>query len=361
MNTLRVLIPVLLVAYGIIMGLYTARKRIVIRGPFSLGYWVDPTFFSMMAFCILFMVDLRVSACLWDKRIICDGSILYFAKIAVCNGALIVLSILLLSIIFEHFAKKMELVNFKAYSQEVPKLFFVTIIMITCSLLIFNVPGIVGDDIEVKDFFYNKLMGWIITVVGIVFGIDYGYKRRIKRNNDNKLIINWKRIREFWMPFVICIVILIIIVLVSLFFPELLTEIFRLEYFILMLVSFSTTLFIVIRKNKPSVEASKKIFDEAVKTYLRVGHAEGLYRRNSYTIDSGRFIINKDDVVYQGHEDDEEFKELFGERIIEFEDRDVISAKDLYYVLYELKCRYRRQSDYLAREIEACNVARWEG
>lgn len=360
MNIVHLILSVVSVVFGVLLGLNANRKRIVIRGSFSLGYWIGPTVISMIVFFYLLYIDIAFST-FFLKLDVSHGDGLLIIKTIVGNGAISMISIMILSFVFEKAAEKYGLILFKAYSSVVPKVFFSTIIIVSCFILVFTVPRLTGDNVNVRELFYNKYTGWIIVALSIWFGIDYGYNRRHRKEQGLRKKLNWKRIKDFWLPLFVCFLICSVIVAASAFFPDVVSELVRIDYLVLILGSFFATAFFVRRIVNPSQVAIKMIFDAAVETYIRDGRAEGKFRRSRYTIEKGKVIIHRDNVVYPGHEDDKEFEDLFKESVIEFEDKDVLSARDLYYVLYELKQKNRDQQEYLTREIEACNEARWAG
>ncbi len=345
-------------ALGVFLCVYGSNKPLKIKVPYTPFDWFIPVFTSFPWVVTAFIVEYIISVIVVPINVDKATAGYFFIK-AYENGLFIPLLSVGVSWLFYNSVKSLNLQYHPLYSDKVPKVCFTVIVISFCVILIFGMlPKYEMSGIE-YDLMVNRVLMWALTVVGTWIGFGFGCKS--KEEKDNEFIgedndgITLKDKLKFNTPIlaalVVCIIVMVLYVL-GCFFE-----------FLVILVSFSSTfllfgsmvLLIIRSKRDPSESRSKRIFAKAKNNHKQSGYGEGRCGKLSYCLDKDKLIIKARTIIYEGHEEDKEFRRLFEEKTIP------LKSKDKYDNAWkELEKRLEDQDNYIKREQKACLKAEKE-
>lgn len=373
MNVLGLIIVFVGLAFGLFVGSKGKTKHIEIQYSYRHYEWLMPTMSLFALFVIGFLLEIILAFFLSD--VIKDSypvvglinpvltlisSVIELIGLLIDNGLLVLVCSCFIYIRYEKSVESLNLDYMEEYTQNVPKVCFSIIVLMVCIVLYLNIDYF-GFDKLIKEFVLNRFAVWILYIGGLWLAVDNICKGRLwkekyssektgitkeKQNNNN----NQKKRHRIWFPIGISFIICFLILLWSLFFNNSELNYYFFASFVVYIVSVIVTLYINQRKTHPSEKLSIKKFREVEQFYKdgskRVKSRFGLM---SYVIEDDELIILKTDVGYKGHENDEDFKELFKEKSYA-----VVDDSDWDEVLDKLVKRNKAQKEYIRKGYEAC-------
>lgn len=339
---------------GIALCVYSIRTPIVIKFSYSWSTWAEPIFIGFSLLLLAFVLEYIFSSAIIQ---ISDEQTLigFWLHVLFENGLLIPFLCAGLSFIFEKMIERLNIDYFEYYSDFIAKVCFTVLDVASCiSMLIMaqkaNVP--LGRDYY---FFACRVVMWFLTAVGIWIGFGFGCKGRIEQENNKRNRLLVKRSKNEWVKFAIpvawpLLVCLILLAIICCFDVQ---EVIRYEnfFFVFLLVFVVTgfvTMFICKRIYNPNEQRSTDDFYILVEKYRNGKSISKRFGRNKYHIEGDMLIIEKINIHYPGHEQEEKFVELFNEKSIN------IDYGNLDSMLNFLKKRRDEQSNYIMAGYKNC-------
>ena len=303
----------------------------------------------MLSFAIEYIISEVIAPINVDKT-----SLPYVFIRAYENGLFIPLLGVVVSWLFYNSVRSLHLQYLPHYSDTVPKVCFTVIVLTFCVVLKIGVLDKYQSSDAEYDLMLNRILMWALTVLGTWVGFGFGCKSQEEKVNeiiqDSNEEVTFTEKLKFWAPIVGALVISVLIMFVSI--SSILDEFFVVlfSFALSFLVFGSITLTIIMRKKNPSKSRSAKLFVQAKSSHRKTGLGEGQFGELFYSLDKDKLIIKPRIVIYEGHQDDDEFKKLFCEDSIqlgETEDK----YEDAWRALNE---KLTEQENYIKRKLEAC-------
>lgn len=356
---IRVVI-VALVSVASVSALYylNYRKGIIIEFKYSIVDWIAPITIAIMGFFFIFFLEIWLGAMIVEKIGECIANmdmttdldkifryVVFIIQKAFDNGLLIPVLSVWLSHRFEKTVEDFSLDYTDFYSETVSKVCFSIIVSTVC---IKNFI-ILFPNYEDVSFLINRVLMWLITVIGTWAGFGFKCEGRIQK--EKKKIRKSKFVskdgKKSWIVIIATLIIMMILILCP-------NNVFENTNFITTVCWISgtimgvglTCLYILTRIFQPSKKQSIKAFRQAEKAYNKKKSISKRFGRMSYRMNNGKLEINKVNITYDSHESDDDFIRLFGEDRITFS-----SPKD---ALEHLKDKYDDQEKYIWDAFEKC-------
>ena len=247
---------------------------------------------------------------------------LRFLSRAIDGGLLVVIVLLITSILFGKVVIAFNLDLCSGYSINAFKVYYSLAIVVNCIWFIAMVyPDIVKDDPEVQSIL-NRVVIWILNVVGTWVGIGFRCEGRIseelkniKKSKEKK---NAKEILVYSIPFVIAFAINGLLLLVQTLDFQWMKELFSSFYWIIMsgLFGMGVSVWILIYIKYPSERRSNRKLAKAISQVNDKEVVKGRYMKIQYSLVNQEaqmyLLIHEQPVIWVGHE--EEISNYFRER-----------------------------------------------
>ncbi len=333
---------------------YGIKKKIIIEFTYNPVDWIEPIFLSLGFFVSIFLLEYVISMEINDilpKDGKWSGLVIRIIK----NGILVIPLSMLLSVFFEKIVEKLNLDYLDGYSEMVSKICFSVIVTSVCvigMIKILNKNNI--NELE-KDYFINRCLMWLITVIGTWIGFGFGCDGRIKKENKKReaCFETYNKV-FFWMPIIVPLVIAVIIVLASFFYVDTMSMIinYGLSGAISFLIVGLCALYILNRIYNPSEKQSTNDFYKCVKLYNKNKYIKRRFGLMTYTLLDGKMLIDEVNISYPGHESDDDFRDLFCslEKEINFSLDNRLFDDERRF----LTERNRRQKEYIKKGYNQC-------
>ena len=348
-----IILCVIFATLGVIVSVIGGKQPVRIKFSYSPLDWTTPIFLMFVSFPIVFLIEYSISNLI--SSLIGDS---FWIMIIIAkffdNGLLVPIFSILLSSLFEKMVEKMNLDYLPYYDDLISKVCF-TIIIFSWSIAILfqTVDGNTLVNAENMGII-NKVLMWMVTVIGTWLGFGFGCKGRTanenKERNNVKKKIDRKCYVKFWLPIMIplvCCILLLIFMLVAT------DEMEKYENYLLILtIAFAVPGFVggIVFKNinNPSIKKSKKNFYKLIRMYENGEITTKNFGRNKYHIEGGTLCIESINVEYVNHEDDENFNRLFNKY------SEPIDTNNYDSLLCFLEERNKEQNEYIRRGFENC-------
>lgn len=344
---------ILIIIAGIVSGIhvcrYGATRTLKIEFEYSPLNWILVTFFALLSVLLAFVLDLVFSQ--WICNLIGEKSgYLHLIKKFLENGLLIPFLSALVSYLFKIKVESLHMQYLKLYSETVPKVCFSVLVVSFCIVVQFLIiPHSEGNQAQVE-FWLNRILMWIITVIGTWVGFGFACKESTEIDNqlirDNNNGIFWREKIKFWIPILAALMFCDVILFVA---ASKLAGVFAVivtVFAFAFLVSGLLSAFFIKRKINPSPRRSLKLFLKARNNLGEGIPANGQYGRVQYELFENELRIKPREVIYEGHQDDEAFKALFGGPTIKFND-----FREAFEKLEELD---KAQKEYIQKGFDDC-------
>ena len=338
-------------AVAIGLNIYGVKRSIEIKFSYSWDSWVNPILLSFAGVCCVFLLECILSNFLLNNFKF-ESIIGKFAKLFIANGLGILIFSVILSRIFEIMVEKLNLDYFEFYSDLIAKVCFSVLVLAVCFAFMYKLK-----DMEVNyEFWMNRVWMWLITVLGTWFGFGFGCKGRIERENKirrNLFELNVKKnIIKFWIPIIWPLIVCILILFLICVCDEETIIVFEkyILYVTLIFVSVGLITLGVCRSvYNPSEDKSKNNFYKLINKSKKNKIVYKYFGRNRCHIENGFLNIDEISIIYPGHENDEDFVNLFG-KIDDYE----INTSNYDETLDFLKKRNENQNEYIKKAYESC-------
>ena len=342
------------VIFWIIMGLLpiglgyiSFNRSIEIKYTNSVLYWPTPIIWTTLICIFAFYLEYFISWTVIHYFAIIDKA--YFLFVLINNGFLIIIISPILSILLEKQIEAFNLDYLDKYSETVSKVIFSVIIIFFCFEILFNLNLLLYRD-DSNVFILNRVVMWLMLVLGTWIGIGFKCDGRI--NRENKVIQRAKTkffSRDniyFWSPIVGYLAIFCVLIHISIRnynsfwnYMGIGSIIFGISVFLLLVC---INVFI-----EPSAERSRRklyvLANKVCENQLRVS---GRFHKMKYSLDKNFIYIDEIKIKYQGHENDLYFKELFDAKKYKYE-----SPEDLTNFMMD---RSNRQVEYIRSAFQSC-------
>ena len=333
---------------GIALSIYGVKRKIEIKFSYSKVAWIEPVMGAVLSFLIAFIIELIVG---WyfNNSFNSDKYQMFLVKKFFENGLLIPILSIGISFVFEKNVESLNLDYSDLYTDKVSKLVFSVIIILSCIKIVMIAKFSYGMEYE---FVINRVLMWLLTVIGTWIGFGFNCEGRIEKENKIRRRIrrnvNAKERLSFWFPVILSLFIGVIIFFLS---DNVLCDkkIIRLSLIFAcsFLISGLITLAISTRLYKPSEKASIKDFYKAFNAYKNNKQIEKHFGLMSYSItNENNLLIKSVDIKYPNHEEDKEFKRLFGEEQHFFGSID--EARNYLIV------RNKEQTEFIRKAFDKC-------
>lgn len=334
---------------GVYVCNYGASRPLKIEFEKSPLDWILVAFVALTSVLFAFVLDLFFS------RRICEligerSDYLHVVKKFFENGLLIPIFSAIISFIFEKRVESLNLHYSRLYNERVSKICFSVLVLSFCLVVQFLIIPKYPNSDPLVDFLFNRILMWIMTVVGTWIGFGFACKGSIEKDNElinaNNEGIMAKEKMQFWIPIIIGLVMCCIVLFLSA------TKFVGTLVVVSILVAFSflvsglITAIIIKRKTNPSPRRSLKLFLKARNNLEKGIVAQGQYGKVEYELFENELKIKPRTVIYEGHQDDDDFKELFAGPIIEFSDFDEAFKK--------LEALNKMQREYIQKGFDDC-------
>ena len=334
---------------GIFVCRYGAVKTLKIEFEYSPLNWVLVVLIALASVLLAFLFDLTFS--LWICNIIgAQDGFLHVLKKFLENGLLIPLLSAIVSYVF---AKKIESLNMqylRLYSVTVPKVCFSVLVVSFCLVVwFFIIPKDAEGDAQVE-FLINRILMWLLTVLGTWVGFGFACGGSLEKDNklisDNNKGVFGKEKLKFWIPIILALLLCDVFIFVSV------TEIFGTVEILVAAFGFAfltsglISAYLIKRKINPSHRRSLKLFLKARNNLEKGIPALGQYGKVEYELFDKELKIKPRTVIYEGHQNDDDFKNLFAGPTIEF--------SDFNEALKKLKELNKAQRDYIQKGFDDC-------
>ena len=326
-----------------------------LNSPLTIGFshfsikWCSPISVALVGVMIAFVLELVLS--MFVRGIKIDKlSWVYWLVRFIENGLFIPLFSMAVSYFFERKVESLNLDYLPLYSEKVSKVCFSVIVITFCIVLKIGVLSKYTTNDWEFDFFLNRILMWMLTVMGTWLGLGCGCRGRVARDNDiiqdSNSGVTFKDKIRFWTPIIVVLMICDVILFLSIskwfemlyiiFFP------FSLTFLLTSLIA----LYIIKSRKKPSERRSLKNFCKAKECHAQKEYGEGQYCEIGFCLDKNELVMKERRIIYQGHQDDTELKELFGEKRVPLD-----TYED---ALVKLQERCRKQNEYIKKAFEDC-------
>ena len=267
------------------------------------------------------------------------------------NGIFIPFLSTFISVGFGFIIEHYNLDYLKLYSKKTSKVVFSVMVTMFCIAMFMTVLSIYNKDDQMVSFLLNRIFMWLLTILGTWIGFGVGCKGRVEKNLEMektyKRNVSWKEEISYWWPIALGLVLCGIIL--NLTFSKI--WIILQSYLFSILLSFLFVAFLTIilyyQVKFPSETRCVKNYWKAVKAYKNVGVGKGQYHKIRFVMKGKQLILDKIAVEYDGHQNDEEFIELFGKKNIPLND-------DFDEMLEYLRKRDDLQDQYIKKAFEEC-------
>lgn len=340
-------------AIGIVVTLKSCTRPIEIKMSYLPLEWPVPILSVFLFFAVLYFVDIVISILIVGKI---DNSLQVYIllKIILENGLFVPFICVILSRTFELLVEGFNLDLLDGYDVIISKI-CLSIIVLFWSVFIL---GLYWTDLtqmnEVVTFIVNRTLVWILTVIGMPFSLGFRCNGRIAEDNKlrerSKKVFDCKGFVNLWVPIIISLLSCGLLLGGMFFFEE---KIEKYEgYYIAIATSFFIAVFITMKilnnKNNPSMNNSKRRFYRFIRDYKTKKNLIGKFGRNRYHIENNMLCIEPINIKYAGHENEEEFIELFGAK------QKVFKPDDYDGMLDYLENRAKKQHSYINDAFENC-------
>lgn len=347
------------VGLSIWLCVHGSKEPLTIKFSYMPIDWFIPVFMAMIWVMLAFAVEFAGALFLVPKNPD-KSSVLYLLIKAYDNGLLIPVLSVVVSLLFYNSVKSLHLQYLPLYSEKVPKVCFTVIVLSFCIVLKIGVLSKYDVNERDYDLMLNRILMWALAVLGTVFGFGFGCRSVEEKDNravqeDNEGITKVDKIK-FWLPIAVALAVCVIVMFLSI--SSLFDEIFIIffSFALAFLLVGAISLSIIMSKKNPSVSKSKENFMRAKRNHKQSGYGEGQFRELSYCLDKDMLIIKPRTVIYKGHEEDDEFKDLFGRKDFMLEESD-----DKYDKAWrELDDRFSKQDKYIKAALDDCIKAEEE-
>lgn len=331
----------------IVFYLYIINKPIVIKYHYSKIDWIFPVFFIIVSFLFSYLIDIIATNLL--DNIHSDYSIFIWFKTFVSNGLLIPILCMINSIFFGLIIEFLKFDYLELYTNLVSKVCFSIMIVFASIKMIFVLLSD-PQDVDVN-FYISRSLMWILTVFGTWFGIGFRCEGRFIREK-NKLLqkekiekYGKKAYFDFWLPIVLFMILGgIILVFIDV------SSIVLFSFVIMFSFIAATIIMIIIYKLvfNPPIFISKNNIIKLLNKKKNKAH----FCRFICTVDNELLKVKNCKVIYENHENDKDFKELFKDFTIPIEINDDII--DTEKIITELENRIKHQNNYIFAENYRC-------
>lgn len=330
------------------------NSPIEIKYDYSKSDWIIPIGFIVFSFLVAFGIDLGITS--FCDSLDTNNTVILWFVLFIKNGFLYPVLCVGMSVAFGHFIESFNLDYLELYSVFVPKFCFTVLIMCSCikMLYIINCGG--SSFLETEDF-NNRILMWLITVIGIWFGFGFRCEGRIVREKNKMLRKNMynciktdayirRNYIDFWGPIIVCLIFGGLVI----FFADV-YEIISYMIFI-MALSFVFAALLSIFKYKiiynPALFISKKSLKRLINNKTKEIHFERLICEKD-----GNYIkVHRTPVIYANHEKDDDFIKLFDEFDVEIYKKN--KAIDYEKIVSELVEKIHKQDNYIFAENGRC-------
>lgn len=348
-----IIIILSLIAAGVaivVSGIAYKKRRLVIRFTYLPIDWILPVSYSIITFLVLYVVEVLVSLILPDilpfKHIILDK--------VFENGLLVPIICVCMSLVFEKTVESLNLDYLDYYSEKVSKVCLSFVVSAVSIAIIVKAICMGSDDIGINEILIGRSLMWMITVIGTSLGLGFRCLGRIEKNNRRIRRINQIGNKsgeiKFWASIIICTIFCAAIPLLTLFEKvERIIMVLAIPVGIFALVGIIS---LVILKNiyMPNEKRSEDIFHKYIEQ-IKSNKSNGKHKRcgrTEYEIKGNKLIFYGNNIQYEGHENDEEFCELF-----KYKEENILT--DNYEEILDIiKNRSKKQKDYIDKGFANC-------
>ena len=280
-----------------------------------------------------------------------EGMLIYLIRRFFENGFLIPVFSVWISYVFSCLVRESNLDYLKLYSENVSKVCLsvqATGVCCVCGWKTYKYIAVNGLGDSSLDYFVNRIIMWMLMVVGTWIGFGFRCKGRVERTNEIIREFNsgitFKEKVKFWKPIIIWLMLSVCILPILNYFDIKKTVTTIVASFIV------TVAFIVVIVNKydnSSEQRGLKNYNKAIEKHRNGEDSEGQVMKQHFHFVGDELVIDKRDVKYEGHQNDSEFIDLFGEKHIKFVDADAA-----YKMLLD---RDKKQHEYIKKGVNDCD------
>jgi hypothetical protein len=241
---------------------------------------------------------------------------------AIDGGLLIAIALPLLSVLFSKWIMKLNLDLCIGYSINAVKIYYSAVIVANCIWFLIWAGFDVADNSLKMQSIVNRIIIWMLNVVGTWAGIGFHCEGRIseelkniKKSKEKK---NAKEILLYSIPFVIAFIVNCLLLLVQLLDVKWILKIFQLIYCVVLSGMFTMLVLVWIIKciEYPSEKRSNRKLAKAISKINEKKIINERYQTIQYALINEKYkkylLICERDVIWVGHE--EEVCSYFGER-----------------------------------------------
>ena len=359
MNWIVLICVVLGAVASILLCVKGAKTPLTIKFSYMPIDWFIPIFSSvpwvMFAFAVEYFISGVIAPVNVDKT-----TLVYFLIRAYENGLFIPLLSVGVSWLFYNSVKSLHLQYLPYYSDTVPKVCFSVIVLAFCVVLKIGVLDKFKPSDGEYDLMLNRILMWALTILGTWIGFGFGCKSDVERDNaiirESNEGAAFKDKLKFWAPIICALIVCVIVMFVSIssMFDKVFICFF--SFALAFLLFGGITLTIIIRKRNLSRRRSLKLFIQVQNSHKKTGFGEGQFGELFYSLDKDKLIIKPRTVVYEGHQEDKDFKELFAPKPILLG-----KSGDKYDKAWKkLEETLDEQDNYIKKELKACIKAERE-
>ncbi len=337
----------------LLLFLYIKQKdntSIVIKFSRSTVDWIQVMLVLLIALLFSFVIEWLGSRGIVSLLKNINVGILFSIRKFIENGILIPFICILVSKVFFKAIKKNNLDYTDNYTENLAKSCMMVLTIILSVALYIKCLSMMEYDKE-TDFFLNRVLMWLITAIGTKYGFGFRCEKRIKEGNGffERLVIALKKMIEdikknypIYISFAICLVIIILVDKSEDFFVEAILSFSGMFVVLGLLLSEYIDRFI-----RPTEKNGKKRFDKVIEKYENSKLIVGRLGRMKYGIKNNQIIIEKLDIKFDGHEEDEDYKEAVKFSPINIDADGIVTPESLKMAWEQLvKCN-EKQTAYL--------------